>query len=102
MRREIQNISSKLDAFTVLRQETEDEGKFPKLVNEQRPTETVNYNSVRGISLKVQPRETSRVFMALAATDKSQNKTKQNEFCARHDKLMVRTTLQVVFKDTRK
>ena len=53
MRREIQNISSKLDAFTVLRQETEDEGKFPKLVNEQRPTETVNYNSVRGISLKV-------------------------------------------------
>ena len=37
MRREIQNISGKLDAFTVLRQETEDEGKFPKLVDKGRP-----------------------------------------------------------------
>ena len=36
--------------------------------------------------------------VALAATDKSQNKTKQNEFCARRDKLVVGTTLQVVFK----
>ena len=39
-------------------------------------------------------------MVELAATDKSQNKTKQNEFCARRDKLMVGTTLQVVFKGT--
>ena len=38
IRCEIQNISGKPDAFTVLRQETaEDEGKFPKLVNKGRP-----------------------------------------------------------------
>ena len=39
-------------------------------------------------------------IVALAATDKSQNKTKQNEFCTCRDKLMVGTTLQVVFKGT--
>ena len=36
--------------------------------------------------------------MALAATDKSQNKTKQNKFCAIRDELVGATTLQVVFK----
>ena len=35
--------------------------------------------------------------VALAATDKSQNK-KQNKFCTHRNKLMVGTTLQVVFK----
>ena len=37
MRSEIKNISDKLDALTVLRQETKDEGKFPTLINKAQP-----------------------------------------------------------------
>jgi hypothetical protein len=33
MKREIENISGKLDALTVSGQETKEEGKFPKLTN---------------------------------------------------------------------
>ena len=52
MRSEIKNISGKLDALTVSKQGTNDEGNFPKLIHKAQPKRSTK-NLIVGISLKV-------------------------------------------------